>query len=160
VAVAGERPQLNQGYSGQYGVSDAFGIVDLRRLRERLNSASFQAELTNYTCGDPVPDFTFNLTLYKVKSAKGHPYYVEWWHSPYLDRFGRDRGLVCGIRYLVTKAFAEIPVSRRPDSSQRVVRKPYCDCSKRPAPGTHISREIGSPDDWVTYPGPDEELWQ
>ena len=158
LAVAGEQLATEQRYSGWYGVSDSFGTNDLRQLHERLNSTSFQAAFTNYTCGDPAARFTFNLTLYKVRPAKGHPLYVEWWYSPYLDPFGPDRCLSCGVHYLVTKAFAEIPAARRPDSSQRIVREPHCDCSKRPPPGSRFVMEVGQ-DDWVTYPGPDERLW-
>src|SRR5882724_10651703 len=42
-----------------HNVSDHFGKKDLRQLYDLLNAPSLQTALTNYSCGDPVPTFTF-----------------------------------------------------------------------------------------------------
>jgi hypothetical protein len=141
------------------GVSDHFGTNDLRQIYDLLNSAAFRATLTNYSCGDPVPAFAFNLTLYRQAGVKTNALSVEWRYSPRLDE--HDRGLDCGLMYSVHKAFASIEAARRPGAYfERVVREPHIDCSKRPAHGQHVeSFSAGGPKDWVTYPGPDEVLW-
>jgi hypothetical protein len=141
-----------------YGVSDHFGTNDLRRLYDIVTSDTFQSALTNYACGDPVPRFRFSLTLYRRPGEKTNALSVTWRYSPRLAI--RDRGVDCGLHYLVKKAFGSIEAARREDSFDRVVRAPHVDCSKRPAEGQPVhSFTAGGAEDWVTYPGPDEMLW-
>jgi hypothetical protein len=158
VAVAGERPKEREPVcGGHYGVSDRFSRDELRQLYERLNSDSFQAPLTN--CGDPVKRFTFSVVLFKNRERYNKSLSVGWAYSPALNPLGRDRCLYRGVQYLVAKAFASIEEARTTNSQFRVVREPHCDCSRRAAPGVVIM-PYDSISEWVTYPGPEEELWQ
>jgi hypothetical protein len=89
-------------------VSERFGPKELRQLYKRLNSASFQASLTDYSGGDPVPRFTFKVTLYKASKALGGERRVGVAYSPALSETGRTRDLLLGLDGVVDKAFAEI----------------------------------------------------
>jgi hypothetical protein len=89
-------------------VSERFGPKELRQLYERLSSPSFQASLRDYNCGDPVPRFTFSLTLYKASKALAGARRVGVVYSPALAPDGRTRGLLSGLGQVVDKAFADI----------------------------------------------------
>src|SRR6185436_9610194 len=63
-------------------VSERFGTRELRKIFEVLNSDAFQSSLTNYNCGDAVPRFKFQVTLYRTSRAHAGARRVEWRHSP------------------------------------------------------------------------------
>jgi hypothetical protein len=131
-----------------HAVSERFGTQELHRLSEVLSSDSFQGALTNYNCGDPVPKFTFRVTLFRASRAHAGARRVELQYSPGIDLAGRGRLLCFGLHYLVTKAFAKIDPDPGATGLDRTIREPHGDPSKRD------SRE-----EWVTWPGPDEKLW-
>jgi hypothetical protein len=145
-----------EGY--RFLVSDRFGTNDLRHLYEVLNSAAFQVPFTNYSCGDPVPKFSFAITLIRYPDRQTNALAVDWGVSPHLEL--RDRGLDAGLYYSVEKAFAGIEAARTPNSWFRVLHEPHVDCARRPAIGQKVSSfAAGGPEDWVTEPGPDEVQW-
>ena len=128
-------------------VSERFGRDELQKLLDLLNSEAFQSSLTNYNCGDPVPRFKFQVTLYRASRAHAGTRRVECRYSPSIDLAGRGRCLYSRFFYLLEKAYARVD----PDpgaANDPTTREPHCDCSKR-----------DSKQEWVTYPGPDEKLW-
>src|SRR3954451_18323316 len=93
VATIGKDPgRDSSGFT--HPVSERFGQMELRQLYERLNSTLFQAALTNYNCGHPVPQFTFSVTLYKASKALAGERRVEVIYAPALSPVGRTRGLL------------------------------------------------------------------
>ena len=134
-------PELGNDSEGQsHPVSERFGTNELRQLCERFNSEQFQAALTNFNCGDPVPHLKFRLTLFKASRARAGERRVEVYSSPgFSPSDVRLRCLMFGLSHLEDKAFAEID----PEGGY-VGRKPHCDCDKRDSGG-----------EWVTFPGPD-----
>jgi len=135
VATIGE--PLGGDISGMtLSVSDRFGKDELRRLYERLTSESFHSALTNYNCGDPVPQFKFSISLGKrVPAAARH---VNVNYSPKLGPAGRTRCLMFRMDEMVKKTCAGIDLTPgRPPDDQYVMQ---CDCSKR-----------DGNEEWVTY---------
>ena len=120
-------------------VSDQFGTNELRQLFKRLNSGTFQSELSRYNCGDPVPQFHFHVTLYRQSSSGARRVEVSYW--PELSVDGRTRCLCFGMDYLAGKIFAEIQPARMIASPE-----PHCDCENR-----------DSGQEWVTFTGPGEK---
>jgi hypothetical protein len=158
-----------QGY--RFPVSDHFSTNDLRTLCDTLNSAAFQAPLTNYSCGDPVPKFSFAVTLIRYPDRQTNFLAVDWAFCPHIEF--RDRGVDAGLMYLVEKAFGKMEAARpwtppnEPLRFQgfRVVYEPHVDCSRRPAVGQTVQDFIAARPrqedwDWVTLnDSPEEILW-
>jgi hypothetical protein len=147
VATIGE-PLREDSQASTHAVSERFGTQELHKLWEVLNSDSFQSPLTNYNCGEPIPKFTFQVTLFRASRAHAGARRVEWRYSPSIDFAGRGRWLDFGLDYLVTKTFAKIDLDPGATGLDRTTREPHGDCSKR-----------DSKEEWVTWPGPDEKLW-
>ena len=72
-------------------VSEKFREKEVRRLYELLNSAEFQASLTNYNCGDQVPKLKFSV--YLQPKARASARYVGIDHWPGQSPSGRSRCL-------------------------------------------------------------------
>jgi len=138
-------------------VSDDFGIDEARELQLRVSSAAFQKALEKYSCGDPVPEFRFYVTLYKAGPLSSRRVGIDY--LPSVDPAGPQRCLQFGLSYLLGKAVAEIDPTKsfsknysKPTGetfevrTQRTTREPHCDCDQRNAGG-----------EWVTFPGPDED---
>jgi len=122
-------------------VSEKFRDNEVRRLYQLLNSAEFQAPLTNYNCGDPVPKLSFSVYLQpKLRTSSR---YVGIDHWPGQSPSGRSRCILSGIDYLLDKAVSKLD----PDPQEESTREPHCDCSNR-----------DGKEEWVTHPGPDEIL--
>ena len=160
------RPLQDSREGYRFPVSDRFTTNDLRNLYDILNSVAFQAPLTNYSCGDPVQKFAFAVGLIRYPDRQTNFLAVDWAFSPHIEL--RDRGVDEGLYYSVKKAFGKIETAHPwipPNiplrfQTLRVVSEPHVDCSRRPAPGQPIhSFTAGGPEDWVTYPGPEEVLW-
>jgi hypothetical protein len=129
------RPLGNNSGGTALPVSDRFGKAELQQLYDRLTSESFRSSLTNYNCGDTVPEFRFTMTLHKRVPAAARR--VEVHYSPALNPAGRRRCLLFRMGEMMRKTCSEIdPAPRRPYDGQELV----CDCSKRD--GTQ---------EWVTY---------
>lgn len=122
-------------------ISEKFRENEVRRLYELLNSAEFQAPLTNYNCGDPVPKLAFSVDLQPRTRTSSR--YVSIYHWPGQLPSGRSRCLLFGTGYLLDRAVAKLD----PDPQEETTREPHCDCSKR-----------DTKEEWVTHPGPDEIL--
>jgi hypothetical protein len=116
-------------------VSERFGKNELQQLYDRLTSESFRSSLTNYNCGDTVPEFRFTMTLHKRVPAATRR--VEVHYSPALNPAGPTRCLMFRVSDMIRKACSEIdPAPRSPYDAQELV----CDCSKR-----------GGTQEWVAY---------
>ncbi len=162
----GDRPGSNRlanfGPDGLAGgglaipVSDDFGPDQARQLYERVSSPAFHGAMAKYNCGDPVPDMTFSLALYKRSDFASRRVQVSY--SPGLDPGGRQRGLLFGVSYLIEKAAGQVDPTKswnytyaKPTGEtfqvrgDHVTNEPILDCSKR-----------DSGDEWVTD-GPDEQ---
>jgi hypothetical protein len=123
-------------------ISEKFGHAELLKLQQLLNSPGFQAPLTNYNCGDPVPKLTITVRLRPKAFATTRAVQIS--SSPgFSPSVPRKRCVMSGLDYLLNKAVAGLD----PDPKQETTREPHCDCSKR-----------DSKEEWVTYPGPDEIL--
>jgi hypothetical protein len=147
VASVGEVLGENS-HANAHAVSGQFGVPELRKLVDLVNSEAFQRPLTNYNCGDPVPKLKFRATLYRASRAYAGARRVELRHEPALNFAATERCLDSGLSFLVNQAFAQIDPSPGGASSYRTTREPRCDCSKRDENG-----------EWVTFPGPDINLW-
>jgi hypothetical protein len=122
-------------------ISEKFGPKELKELYDLLNSSQFQAPLTNYNCGEPVPKLNFAVRLRHKGYATTRA--VEISHSPGLSPGGRSRCLLFGVDYLLDKAVASLDA----DPQMETTREPHCDCSKR-----------DGKEEWVDFPGPEEVL--
>ena len=127
------------GSGSSHSVSDRFGKPELQRLYARLTSDAFQATLTNYNCGDPVPRFQYAVTLMRQRPASARR--VEVTYAPSLAPAGRMRCLMFRVGEMIDKAVSEIdPAPTMPQDNEYVMQ---CDCSKRD--GT---------EEWVTWVPP------
>jgi WD40 repeat protein len=123
-------------------ISEKFGQAELLKLQKLLNSPEFQAPLTNYNCGDPVPKLKITVSLRPKSYATTRA--VEISSSPgFSPSVPRKRCVMFGLDYLLDKAVAGLD----PDPQQEDTREPHCDCSKR-----------DGNEEWVTFPGPTEIL--
>jgi Tol biopolymer transport system component len=129
-------------YSTVREISDKFGPLEVKKLKDLLNIPQFQSPLTNYSCGEAVPKLTFSVSLrpkgYATTRAVEISYTPGFSPSDYPKRC-----LMFAVDYLLDKAVAGLD----PDPRQETTREPHCDCSKR-----------DGKTEWVEFPGPDEIL--
>src|SRR5260370_31211293 len=123
----GELADPNPGIQG-VNVSEGFSVDNLRLFLQTLNSAEFRQGLTNYNCGDPVPQFKFSVTLRKDPDREHtNALMVDWQFTPPLLPFGTNRGLHAGLFYSAEKELAKLD----PGPHRFVLYEPILDCSKR-----------------------------
>jgi hypothetical protein len=145
------------GHGAALPVSDDFGLDEARELQSRISSAEFHQALEKYNCGDPVPEFRFDVTLYEAAELSSRRVQIDY--VPALDLAGRQRCLHFGMAYLLGKAVAEIDPTktfsktyRKPSGetfeakTDRTTREPRCDCGQQNGGA-----------EWVTFPGPEED---
>ncbi|HVM59610.1 MAG TPA: hypothetical protein VMV72_01990 [Verrucomicrobiae bacterium] len=119
-------------------VSEKFGKPELQQLYDRLNSDAFRASLTNYNCGDAVPQLRFCVMLHRQVPAAARGVNISY--SPHLSPAGRSRCLMFRLMDMINKVCSELdPAPPLPYDAQEMV----CDCSKRD--GT---------EEWVTWKAP------
>jgi len=136
-------------------LSASFSKAELGQLYERLNGSAFHERLSQYTCGDPVPQIVFTVSIFKRAEYQERHVLVQPRSNP--SPSGRERCLVFGLGYEIDRAMADLdkgepindhyrdPLTGKelPSSTydREVPRKPSCDCSKR---------DLGG--EWVTWP--------
>lgn len=123
-------------------ISDQFGPAEVKKLQDLLNTPQFQAPLVKYSCGDPVPQLTFSVSLRRAGYATTRA--VDISYTPgFSPSDNSKRCLMFAVDYLLDKAVAGLD----PDPKEETTREPHCDCSKR-----------NGNSEWVEFPGPDEIL--
>lgn len=147
VATVGDSLDQDSGGFTQ-AVSERFGVRELDRIHAELASEAFRKALEHYNCGEPVPRLRFRMTLFRTSPAYSGARRVECRFSPKFDHGTRDRCLSFGLGYLAGKAFAKVDPDPGAARSSRTTREPRCDCAHR-----------DGQEEWVTFPGPDENLW-
>ena len=129
-------------YSSVREVSQKFGPAEVKKLQALLNTPEFQAPLTNYSCGEPVPKLAFSVSLrhqgYATTRAVEISYTPGFSPSDYPKRC-----LMFAVGYLEDKAVAGLD----PEPKQETTRELHCDCAKR-----------DGKTEWVEFSGPDEIL--
>jgi hypothetical protein len=134
-------------------ISAEFSAEDLELLRLRLSTTAFQDRLRAYTCGDPPPQISFQLSL--VEAAEYQEREVLIRPTPNPSPTGRQRCLSFGLDYELDREIAALdhgpPIDyhyKDPHTGQELTPKttrdstpPVCDCSKRDSNG-----------EWVTWP--------
>ncbi|MEO8198753.1 MAG: hypothetical protein ABI689_18720 [Thermoanaerobaculia bacterium] len=135
-------------------VSMDFDGAEVEALYRRLNSSDFQALLTPYNCGDPVPHVDFTTSLWPDGTYQERHVLIQ--PRPMFSPGGRERCLEFGLGHLIDLEVARIdrgePIQyhyRDPLSGKDLLlsaeepeepREPLCDCAKRDAGG-----------EWVTW---------
>jgi hypothetical protein len=124
----------------QFGQKEAEEV--LRRLVDLDSSGAFK----QFSCGDSVPHFGFDLTLHQEGEVQER--IVSLGYTPYPKPWGRERCLHQGFDYLVALTFAQVDTGPSVDygyknpSTGEVIPShppgerhsrwwPTCDCAKR-----------------------------
>jgi Tol biopolymer transport system component len=123
-------------------ISDQFGPAEVKKLQDLLNSPQFQSPLAKYSCGDPVPQLTFSVSLRRASYATTRAVNISYTPG-FSPSVNSNRCLMFAVDYLLDKAVAGLD----PDPKEETTREPHCDCSKR-----------NGNSEWVDFPGPDEIL--
>jgi hypothetical protein len=155
----GREPEIKIGDRGtrpgggfNRSVSNQFKRPQLELLYARAQRFGPGGELDEFTCGDAIQDFRFEMTLEPAEEYRERLVNVAY--TPDLDAGGADRCESFGLSYLFNVALAEIdlgpPVDYGyvdPHTGQQLgpiatspPRKPICRCDLR-----HLGRE------WVAW---------
>ena len=139
-------------------VSDDFGPDQAQKLYDQITSPDFHAALAKYTCGDPVPDFTYHLVLYRKTADSTRLVAVSY--SINISPAGHQRGLLFGLSYLAIKDAGQLDPTKswtatyqkpggqtyQVTSSYDDNEEPICDCANR-----------DSGQEWVTFASKDKQ---
>ena len=133
------------GSGSAHPVSDQFGKPELQQLYTRLTSDAFHAALTNYNCGDPVPQFKFAVILMNRRPASSRR--VDVIYAPYLEPAGRSRCLMFRLDGMVDKACHDIDPHPEAIGYEGPHAEQECDCSKRDGTQEWVTWKETSPSD-------------
>lgn len=150
IAIGDRGPRKGGGFT--MNISNEFHRPQLEALYARAQQFGPGGELNDFTCGDSVPDFLFEMTL--RPAGEYNERLVSVGYTPQLDMPGAQRCLSFGLSYLFDVAMREIdhgpPVDYgyvNPSTGTKLgpyvpgpPRKPICRCDLR-----HGGRE------WVAW---------
>ena len=96
------------GKGGGFSVSIGrdFGPAQANEVLRRLVALDSSGAFKQFTCGDAVPHFGFDLTLHQEGELQER--LVSLGHTPELKPWGPQRCLYEGFGYLVARTFAEV----------------------------------------------------
>ena len=138
-AISGTLQAEPYAYGTVREISDKFGQSEVKKLQDLLNTPQFQAPLTNYSCGEPVPKLTFSVSLRPKGYATTRAVNISYTPG-FSPSDNPKRCLMFAVDYLLDIAVAGLD----PDPKDETTREPHCDCSKR-----------DGQTEWVEFPGPD-----
>jgi hypothetical protein len=155
----GWRGPTTAGGGFSVSVGSQFGRAQAEEVLRRLVALDSSGAFKQFTCGDSVPHFGFDLTLHREGELQER--IVSLGYTPYPKPWGRERCLHQGFDYLVALTFAQVDTGPSVDygyknpSTGEVIPShppgerhsrwwPTCDCAKR-----------DSVQDWVKN-GPEE----
>jgi hypothetical protein len=144
IRVGWRGPGPGGGFS--VSVGSQFGKAQAEEVLRRLVALDSSGAFKQFTCGDSVPHFGFDLTLHEEGELQER--IVTLGHAPYAKPWGRERCLHQGFDYLVALTFAQVDTGPSVDygyknpSTGRVIPSnppgerharwwPTCDCAKR-----------------------------
>src|SRR6266508_905846 len=87
-------------------IGNAFQRAQLQTLQARAQQFGPSGAFTDFSCGDSVPDFRFELTL--EPAGEYNECLIDVAYTPRLDIGGADRCLSFGLSYLFDTTVAEI----------------------------------------------------
>ena len=137
---------LGSGGGFSVSVGAKFGQAEAEEVLRRLVALDSSGAFKQFTCGDSVPHFGFDLTLHQQGELQER--IVTLGHTPELKPWGPQRCLGLGFDYLVARTFAQVDTGPSVDygyknpSTGKVIPSnppgerhsrwwPTCDCAKR-----------------------------
>lgn len=147
ITVGDRGPGPGGGFSESIG--SRFNKADLDSALASANRLNAAHAFDQFTCGDPAPDFRFELTL--RPQGEYNERYVSVGYTPNVDVV-HDRCLSFGLSYLVDSVFFPIDTGPRvkygyvnpetgkplPDEEHTMPRKPVCRCDLRDSGGEWV----------------------
>ena len=144
IRVGWRGPGPGGGFS--VSVGSQFGQAQAEEVLRRLVALDSSGAFKQFTCGDSVPHFGFDLTLHQEGPVQER--IVTLGHTPYAKPWGHERCLHQGFNYLVALTFAQVDTGpsvdygyKNPSTGQVIPSNPpgerhsrwwpTCDCAKR-----------------------------
>jgi hypothetical protein len=149
------------GKGGGFSVSVGrdFGPAQAEEVLRRLVALDSSGAFKQFTCGDTVPHFRFDLTLHQQGAVQER--IVTLGHVPYAEPWGPDRCLHEGFDYLVARTFAQVDTGpsvdygyRNPGTGKTIAAAEPGKRHSRWYPTCHCD-SVGKTNDWVKL-GPEE----
>jgi hypothetical protein len=123
-------------------VSGAFGRSETKQLHSALQSKRFRDLLVPYVCGDPLPEFSFTVSLWR--EAPFHVRHLEIQEQPKVDKRPENACFLAALEWFAIEEVKAIEKAKQRDvaaSTDRVeaavsgcvgvFQGPTCDCSRR-----------------------------
>ena len=149
------------GPGGGFSVSvgEDFGKPEAAEVYRRLVALDSSGEFKQFSCGDEVPHFGFDLTIQRESEVQER--IVTLGHTPRLAPWGAQQCISRGFSYIVARTFAQVDSGpsvdygyKNPSTGKRYPPKDPGERHSRWWPTCHCEMSRDN-QDWVTN-GPEE----